>query len=260
MPNLKLRTLYNISFLLFYIIPLTSIFYKLFNSYYEDMLFDVIFLGTISLISLIFLKIPSIINSLIYFVISAIVFYIGFNALGLETRPINITFDNEANNAIYIILFIILCIQLLSLLVYTIYKRKTIYQPKKTFQNSKESYPVFYSYIFVFTLITYIISIITKTILDINIKYINFEISILLGYLFFYTSLVLLMRFLFKDNIINALKNAAFFISLFTIGIAIGILFFQEHFLQFKLTTLLIGTINLSFITFNIIKVKISAR
>ena len=98
----------------------------------------------------------------------------------------------------------------------------------------------------------YLISIVIKLFTEAESNYIEFELSILLGYILFYLGLILLMRFQFKQDLNTSLINSLFFVPFLSIGLALGIMFFNESFMFFKLTTLIIGIINLSLYIINL--------
>ena len=95
-------------------------------------------------------------------------------------------------------------------------------------------------------------SLVIKRVLNVELKYIDFELSILSGYVFFYLGLVLLSKFQFKQNLKESFTNSLFFLPIMSIGFAIGIMFFNESFVSFKLTTVICGIVNLMLYLLNL--------
>src|SRR5690606_23418622 len=189
---------------------------------------------------------------LIYLLVSGIIFFFGLGAIGFKTTYIIADFSEiELLFKIpYIIMFIILVMQLVCILVLSYYyKSKT--KLRDISVNIKMN-STLYLMMGIMIVLGYLVSIVVKLILHIEFKYIEFEISILLGYILLHLGIVLLSKFQFKQNIKEGLFNSLFFIPIMSIGFAIGIMFFKESFIFFKLTTLICGTVNFALYLMNL--------
>src|SRR5690606_20914993 len=116
----------------FYIIPIITIFFKLIYGIYSETLMEIWFLGLLLIITVIIFLLPKLTKlnkeRLIYLSVSAIIFFFGLGAVGFETTYVIVDFsDTELLLKVpYIIMFIVLAIQLVSILILSYYyKSKT---------------------------------------------------------------------------------------------------------------------------------------
>lgn len=248
--------IYKISFLSFYIIPIITIFFKLIYGIYSETLMEIWFLGLLLIITVIIFLLPKLTKlnkeRLIYLSVSAIIFFFGLGAVGFETTYVIVDFsDTELLLKVpYIIMFIVLAIQLVSILILSYYYKSKTKLREITVNIKMNS--TLYLMMGIMIVLGYLVSIVVKLILHIEFKYIEFEISILLGYILLHLGIVLLSKFQFKQNIKEGLFNSLFFIPIMSIGFAIGIMFFKESFIFFKLTTLICGTVNFALYLMNL--------
>jgi hypothetical protein len=247
--DIKLNSLYKISFLFFYIIPVITIMIKLIYGFYVDSLMEIWFLGILFIDTFVFLSLTKIPKEarikIIYVSISIIIFFFGLGAVGFESGLLGIDFSDTmmSYKLPYIIMLIIVSIQLIALIINGYAQGKTKHVKQITLNPRMNS--MILRTMGVIVVSSYGISILLKGLIGVNPSYIMFELSVLSGYIILYLGLVFIARFEFKLSLKDSLTQALFFIPIMSIGLAIGILFFNESFVLFKLTTVITGVMNL---------------
>lgn len=126
-------TIYKNLFALYLIVPLISIGYKLLRGNMAQVLYEVWFISVILiLIGLIYIiklskQVKNFIASMI--VITFVLFF-GLGAIGFQTKYIIVDFSDMdiLSRLPYIVMFVILCIQLLCLVLYKYFIDRTVYK------------------------------------------------------------------------------------------------------------------------------------
>jgi hypothetical protein len=245
--SLALSQLYKISFLMFYIIPLITIIFKVIYGEYVQTLFEIWFLILLLFLTAIVFLAPRLDKTnkikIIYLLVSIVVLFFGLGAIGFEAKYIIIDFEDLTivTKIPYILMFSILIIQLITLSILR-YKSNDNYVVPSINININET---LYIMMGIMVILGYLLSILTKVILVIETQYIIHELSILSSYILLYLGLFLLIKFNFKLSTKNSLIQSLFFIPILSIGFALGILLFDESFVFFKLSTFIIGIINM---------------
>lgn len=257
----SLSQLYKILFLLFYIIPILSIGIKLIYGMYDESIAEVWFLGILLMLTAIIFVLPNLTKDnkekTTYLLVSMIIFIFGLGAIGFKTEYLLVDFSEDAiyQKLPYIIMFGILCLQVIGIIIKINVDHKQTDHSTEVMDNFRMN-KVLYVMMSAMVILGYTASIILKRILSIEGKYINFELSVILGYVFLYGCLVIIARFQFKQSLCDALANALFFVPILSIGLGVGILLFNESFISFKLTILIIGSINMVFFMMNLYILK----
>lgn len=253
--KLKPEQIYKISFLCFYIIPIITISFKLIYGLYHETIIEIWFVILLLVVTAIIFFLPKLTKlqkeRLIYLLVSAIVVFFALGALGYEAKYIIVDFAGMdlLFRIPYIIMFTLLIIQIVCIVIFNYNKDKT--KDNEIVVNININKGLFLL-MGIMVFLGYLISIVIKLFTEAESNYIEFELSILLGYILFYLGLILLMRFQFKQDLKTSLINSLFFVPFLSIGLALGIMFFNESFMFFKLTTLIIGIINLSLYIINL--------
>lgn len=257
----SLTQLYKISFVLFFIVPIVSVIIKSLNGMFKEGLQEIWFLGFLLISSGVIFVLPNINKPLkvriMFFVISIIVFFFGLGAIGFQTDYIIIDFtdENQANKLPYIIMFVILIIQFLSIAIHGYIEHKfdkIKYDSNYHFVMNKGLYIMMATMV----VLSYTSSIVVKLVTSTSGIYIHFDLGILLGYLFLYVCLIIIAKFQFKQSLSDASINALFFVPILSIGLGLGILLFRENFVYFKLTPIVCGSVNLLIFIMNIILIR----
>jgi hypothetical protein len=247
--NLTLSQFYKISFLLFYLIPIITIVFKLFFGMYNETVMEIWVLSLLLIITIVIFLFPKLtkVNKerLIYLSVSAIIFFFGLGAIGFETTYVIVDFSGTEFllKLPYIIMLLVLVLQLTFITILSYYHKNSTKQ--KEINMSITMNKTLYMMMGIMVVLGYLSSIVIKLVLNVELKYIDFELSTLSGYVFLYFGLVLLSKFQFKQNLKESFTNSLFFIPIMSIGFAIGIMFFNESFVFFKLTTVISGIVNL---------------
>jgi len=226
-----------------------TIIVKLIYGIYVESLMEIWFLGILLITTIVFISLTKIAKEarmkMIYVSISIIIFFFGLGAIGFDSGFIGIDYSEikMIYKLPYIIMLIILSFQLIAFIINGYAQRKT--KQFKQITLSSSANPIILKIMGVIVVSSYSISILLKGLIGVNPSYIMFELSVLSGYIILYLGLVFIARFEFKSSLKDSFTQSLFFIPIMSVGLAVGILFFNESFVLFKLTTVISGVMNL---------------